>query len=124
MAIGCGSGLYFLHWETNIVRLWNPENSESGINFKWLWINHPPDLRRHSILFQAENILNKENLKKVFKFKLWNILRDLMNFKIYVRSQLIYSKIRYTYLSFRWFSYEKISIQLQHPMDIHGIMFV
>ena len=82
MAIGCGSGLYFLHWETNIVRLWNPENSESGINFKWLWINHPPDLRRHSILFQAENILNKENLKKVFKFKLWNILRDLMNFKI------------------------------------------
>ena len=66
IAIGCGAGLYFLHWETNIVRLWNPENSESGSNFKWLWRNHPPDLRRHSILFQAENILNKENLKKVF----------------------------------------------------------
>lgn len=65
MAIGFGSGLYFLHWETNIVRLWNPDDSESGDNFKWLWKNHPPDLRRHSILFQAENILNRESLKKV-----------------------------------------------------------
>ena len=40
ITIACGSGLYFLQWETNIVRLWNPEDSESGINFKWLWKNH------------------------------------------------------------------------------------
>ena len=65
VTISLGSGIYFMHWETNIVRLWNPENSESGMNFKWLWQNHPPDLRRHSILFKAENMLSKHSLKQV-----------------------------------------------------------
>ena len=65
MVIGCGGGLYFLQWETNIVRLWNPDDSESGQNFKWLWKTHPPDLRKHSILFQANNMLTKESLLKV-----------------------------------------------------------
>ena len=83
ITIALGSGLYFLQWETNIVRLWNPENSESGTNFKWLWKNHPPDLRRHSILFQADNMLDKDNLIKVFVFLLKS--QGPRNFKIYPR---------------------------------------
>ena len=66
LVIASGAGLYFLQWETNIVRLWNPDDSESGLNFKWLWKTHPPDLRKHSILFKSDNMLTKENLLKVF----------------------------------------------------------
>ena len=65
LVIGFGAGLYFLQWETNIVRLWNPDDSESGLNFKWLWKTHPPNLRKHSILFKSDNMLTKEHLLKV-----------------------------------------------------------
>ena len=64
-----GLGLYAFRWENNIVRLWNPTGSETGQNFAWLWKNHPPDLRRHSILFYTKdnkNVLTKEYLLKIF----------------------------------------------------------
>ena len=54
----CSLGIISFRWENNIVRLWNPKNSETLRNFDWLWKNHPPDLRRHSIIFHGENVLD------------------------------------------------------------------
>ena len=54
----CSLGIVSFRWENNIVRLWNPKNSETLRNFDWLWKNHPPDLRRHSIIFHGENVLD------------------------------------------------------------------
>ena len=65
-------GLLAFRWENNIVRLWNPTDSETGQNFAWLWKNHPPDLRMHSIIFfvqDGDNILNKDNLLKIFDIR-------------------------------------------------------
>ncbi len=31
--------------ETNMVKLWLPEDSDFALNNKWLWENYPPDLR-------------------------------------------------------------------------------
>ena len=62
-------GLTAFRWENNIVKLWNPSQSESGQNFAWLWKNHPPDLRAHVIIFYTEeeggNVLEKSSLQKV-----------------------------------------------------------
>jgi hypothetical protein len=65
IALSSSCGLLAFRWENNIVRLWNPTNSETGRNFAWLWKNHPPDLRRHSIIFQADNVLHPDVIKKV-----------------------------------------------------------
>ena len=65
VVLAFASGLYFFRFETNIVRLWNPANSETSNNYQWLWENHPPELRRHNIIFKAENMLTKENIEKV-----------------------------------------------------------
>ena len=59
----CSLGIVSFRWENNIVRLWNPKNSETLRNFDWLWKNHPPDLRRHHIIFQAENVLDPAMFK-------------------------------------------------------------
>jgi len=51
--------------------MWNPSESETFQNFAWLWKNHPPDNRIHSIIFiskSGKNILTPENLKKVLFF--------------------------------------------------------
>ena len=72
LTIVSGLGLSAFRWENNIVRLWNPTGSETGQNFAWLWKNHPPDLRRHSILFYSKNgsnVLTKDNLLKLFDGK-------------------------------------------------------
>lgn len=61
----CAFGLIAFRWENNIVRLWNPTDSETGENFAWLWKNHPPDLRRHSVIFHSKNILEPVTLMKV-----------------------------------------------------------
>ncbi len=58
-------GLMAFRWENNIVRLWNPTTSETGQNFAWLWKNHPPDLRRHTFILEAENVLEPQVLLKV-----------------------------------------------------------
>ncbi len=31
--------------ETNMVKLWIPEESDFARNNEWLWANHPPDVR-------------------------------------------------------------------------------
>ena len=64
---------YFLndsHSKTVIVLsyLSNMQSSSTYQNFEWLWKNHPPDLRRHSIVFHGnDNILTKEFLLQVRK---------------------------------------------------------
>lgn len=50
LTVICGLGFAAFRWENNIVRLWNPTNSETGQNFAWLWKNHPPDVRIHNLI--------------------------------------------------------------------------
>jgi hypothetical protein len=48
--------------------MWNPSESETFQNFAWLWKNHPPDNRIHSVIYiskSGQNILTPENMKKV-----------------------------------------------------------
>ena len=69
VTLACGSGLARFQWETNVVKLWNPTSSENWKNFEWLWKNHPPDLRRHNIIFRADNVLTVENLKRILEIR-------------------------------------------------------
>ena len=69
ISIICSLGIITFRWENNIVRLWNPKTSETYKNFKWLWKNHPPDLRRHSIIFYADNILEPALFQNAFRIR-------------------------------------------------------
>ena len=51
------------------MRLWNPTNSETGQNFAWLWKNHPPDLRRHTLIIQADNVLEPRIIQKMYQIR-------------------------------------------------------
>ena len=51
------------------MRLWNPTNSETGRNFAWLWKNHPPDLRRHTLIIYAEDVLQPQLIQRMYKIR-------------------------------------------------------
>ena len=74
----CSLGIITFRWENNIVRLWNPKHSETLKNFDWLWKNHPPDLRRHSIIFHGDNVLDPEMFKDAFRIRelLYSVTSD------------------------------------------------
>ena len=74
----CSLGIITFRWENNIVRLWNPKHSETLKNFDWLWKNHPPDLRRHSIIFHGDNVLDPETFRDAFRIRelLYSVTSD------------------------------------------------
>ena len=69
LTCSCSLGLLRFRWENNIVRLWNPTNSETGRNFAWLWKNHPPDLRRHTLILYAEDVLQPQVIQRMYKIR-------------------------------------------------------
>ena len=82
-----GLGLSAFRWENNIVRLWNPTGSETGQNFAWLWKNHPPDLRKHSVMLYTKNngnVLTKNYLLKMFDGKNQNKVLNLLHTNIFL----------------------------------------
>lgn len=63
-----GVGLMNFHWEANAIRLWIPSNSDFTKDFNFLWNNHPPEMRFHSVLFTTtteENILQPKYFRQV-----------------------------------------------------------
>ena len=62
-----------------------PTGSETGQNFAWLWKNHPPDLRKHSVMLYTKNngnVLTKNYLLKMFDGKNQNKLLNLLHINI------------------------------------------
>ena len=59
------SGLYFIKTENNAIKLWIPQQSDFTRNYHWLYENHPPEFRQHSIIVHGEDILTPEAIQKV-----------------------------------------------------------
>lgn len=76
-------GLRNYKTENNPYKLWIPKDSEYLRDSEWLWENFPPDIRLHSVIITAGNVLKPETLR---------LLRD------------IYKKVEATYSSdgFYW----------------------
>ncbi|TRY61569.1 hypothetical protein TCAL_14942 [Tigriopus californicus] len=62
-----GVGLMNFHWEANAIKLWIPSNSDFTKDFNYLWTNHPPEMRFHSVLFTTntgENMLQPKYFRQ------------------------------------------------------------
>eukprot|EP00095_Tigriopus_kingsejongensis_P003543 maker-scaffold106_size358372-snap-gene-2.28 protein:Tk03543 transcript:maker-scaffold106_size358372-snap-gene-2.28-mRNA-1 annotation:"patched domain-containing protein 3-like" len=69
VALG-GAGLVNFHWEANAIKLWIPTNSDFVKDFNYLWNNHPPEMRFHSVLFTTdseENILQPKYIQQMYR---------------------------------------------------------
>lgn len=76
----CTLGLFKYTEEGNPYKLWIPQESDFVKNSEWLWENFPPDLRFHSVIITADNVLEpsviqhvRRPLKQLFP-KAWNTL--------------------------------------------------
>jgi len=65
-AIGC-AGLPFLQMENNAIKLWIPQESDFSLNYAWLWSNFPPEVRIHSIIIHADDVLTPEVIQQMYK---------------------------------------------------------
>ncbi|XP_023320376.1 uncharacterized protein LOC111695326 [Eurytemora carolleeae] len=63
--LGC-AGLPFLEQENNMIRLWIPQNSDTALNYAWLWSNYPPEFREHSIILHGDNVLTPPAIQKLY----------------------------------------------------------
>ena len=62
-------GLLNFHQESAGVRLWMPDDSEFKQNSEWLWAHYPPSLRYGSMLFIADNILEADVIRAMYKVR-------------------------------------------------------
>ena len=62
-------GLLNFHQESAGVRLWMPDESEFKQNSEWLWANYPPSLRYASMLFLADNVLEAQNIRAIYRVR-------------------------------------------------------
>ena len=60
-------GLAKIRMENNGIKLWIPEDSSQRINTDWLWDKYPPELRFASMIFVAENVLEPEVIRAMYR---------------------------------------------------------
>ena len=66
LVTGLGAaGLASIRLENNAIKLWIPQQSDFTRNYNWLYDNHPPEFRQHSIIVHGEDILTPEAIQKV-----------------------------------------------------------
>ena len=65
-ALACGSGCMYLRQENEGIKLWIPDNSTSRMNMEWLWDNFPNDLRFHTMIFEADNVLEPRVIRAMY----------------------------------------------------------
>eukprot|EP00095_Tigriopus_kingsejongensis_P012251 snap_masked-scaffold472_size162276-processed-gene-0.4 protein:Tk12251 transcript:snap_masked-scaffold472_size162276-processed-gene-0.4-mRNA-1 annotation:"hypothetical protein DAPPUDRAFT_306990" len=63
----CMLGLLNYSEEGNPYKLWIPQNSDFVRNTDWLWTNFPPDLRFHSVIIKADNVLEPSVIQHILK---------------------------------------------------------
>jgi len=65
----CGVGLLEFNNETNMVKLWIPQNSDFVKNMNWLWDLNPTDAsyRFNSLILRGENILTPATMQAMYK---------------------------------------------------------
>ncbi len=65
----CSVGILKMRMENNGIRLWIPEDSSQRINNEWLWENFPPELRFSTMLFVADNVLDPDVIRVMYRYK-------------------------------------------------------
>ena len=65
----CSIGLLNFTRESTGVKLWIPENSEFRKNSDWLWENYPPSMRFSTMIFVADNILEADNIRVMYRIR-------------------------------------------------------
>lgn len=63
----CTLGLFKYTEEGNPYKLWIPQESDFVKNSEWLWENFPPDLRFHSVIITADNVLEPSVIQHMLK---------------------------------------------------------
>ena len=64
-------GFLNFQWEASAIKLWIPSESDFAKNYAYLWENHPPDMRFHSLLFttdnEVDNILEPKYMQRMYQ---------------------------------------------------------
>ena len=51
------------------LQLWIPDNSTSRMNMEWLWDNYPNDIRFHTMIFEADNVLDPKVIRAMYSVR-------------------------------------------------------
>ena len=52
-----------------VLQLWIPDNSTSRMNMEWLWDNYPNDIRFHTMIFEADNVLDPKVIRAMYSVR-------------------------------------------------------
>ena len=52
-----------------VLQLWIPDNSTSRMNMEWLWDNYPNDIRFHTMIFEADNVLDPRVIRAMYSVR-------------------------------------------------------
>ena len=76
VAISC-LGLLNFQTEANAIKLWIPQGSDFAQNYDYLWSRYPPNIRTHSVIFTADNILQPKYIQQMYQ-----VYKNLTNMKV------------------------------------------
>ena len=51
------------------LQLWIPDDSVSRMNMEWLWDNFPNDVRFHTMIFEADNVLDPKVIRTMYSVR-------------------------------------------------------